>query len=79
LFSTFVSCCTLVWGGLALALIPWRLNVALEEASHFSIHETRTQSDPIIMVSTNTLALFDYMFSEVFILIPLAPETMWSA
>jgi hypothetical protein len=73
LFSTFVFCH--IRSGLALDVIPSRLNVVVEEASHFIIQETRTQSNPIIMLSTNKMALFDDMFSEVFILIPQAPET----
>jgi hypothetical protein len=34
-----------------------------------------TQSNPIIILLKDEVALFDYMFSEVLILIPLTRET----
>jgi hypothetical protein len=49
------------------------IRVLFNEALH------DTQSNLTIMFSTNKVAVFDDMFSEVFILIPPAPETKWSA
>jgi hypothetical protein len=51
---------------------------ALETKCHicFIMHDTRVQRKPIIKRSTNKLAVFDDMFSEAFILIPLLPEKM---
>lgn len=40
----------------------------------FMMKTYMTQSNPIIILSIDKVALFDHMFSQVFILIPLARE-----
>jgi len=75
-FVSYYIWLRIFWGGSRLAITSI-FSVAGDEAPHFILHETREQSKSIIMFPTNKVAVFDAMFSKVFILIPPAPETKW--